>query len=75
MALLFHGTVEPIDKVLHPSRRFKRGRRLEDNAQTLTVRSERLDMVRDSLVLAAMILILRTVFEENTVELLDVILG
>jgi hypothetical protein len=75
MALLFHGTVEPIDKVLHPSRRFKRGRRLEDNAQTLTVRSERLDMVRDGLVLAAMILILRTVFEENTVELLDVILG
>src|SRR5665213_166070 len=75
MTLLFHGTVQPIDKVLHPSRRFKRGRRLEDNAQTLAVRSDRLDMVRDGLVLATMVLILGAIFEENTVELLDVILG
>src|ERR1700733_5296635 len=75
MALLFHGTVEPINKVLHPSRRFKRGRRLEDNSQTLTVRADGLDMVRDGLILATMVLILGAIFEENTVELLDVILG
>src|SRR5580698_144438 len=75
MALLFHGAVEPVDKVLHPSRCFKRSRRLEDNAQTLAVRSERLDVVRDGLILATMVLILGAISEENTVELLDVILG
>src|ERR1700733_10273254 len=75
MALLFHGAVEPVDKVLRPSRCFKRSRRLEDNAQTLAVRSERLDVVRDGLILATMVLILGAIFEEDAVELLDVILG
>src|ERR1700677_5011566 len=75
MTLLFHCTVKPIDKVLHPSWRFKRRRRLKDNAQTLTVRFERLDVVRDRLVLSTMVLILGAVFEEDAVELLHVILG
>jgi len=48
---------------------------LKNDAQALAVRSEGLDMVRHPSVFAAMVLILGTVFEQHSVQLLDVILG
>jgi len=61
VALLLHRPIEPIDQVLHPSRRFKRRGSLKDYAQTLAVGPKGLDMVCHLFVVAAMILVLGAV--------------
>ena len=75
VAFLLHRPIEPIGEVLHPSRRFKRRGSLKDHTQALAIGSKGLDVVRHLFVMAAMILVLGTVLEQHTVQLLDVIFG
>ena len=72
---LFDGPVEPIHQFPHPSRSFKRRRGLEHHSKAFAVWPKSLHIIGDLLVLPTMILILSAVFQENTVQLLDVVLG
>jgi hypothetical protein len=67
--------IEPIDEFLHPARRLEWRRRFKHDAQTLAIRTTGFDMIRNLLVVTAMLLILAAVFEKNAVKLLDVVFG
>ena len=63
----------PSDEFLHSCRSFKRGYGFEDDAKALAVRPEGFDLTRELLVLAAMSRVLRAVFQQLGMPLLDVI--
>jgi hypothetical protein len=63
--------IEPIEEFLHPAWRFEWRRGPKSNAQTLAVGTKGLDMVRQFLVVPAMLLILAAVFENTAVKLAE----
>src|SRR5713101_4630907 len=65
--------IEPTNQFLHPTGRFKRRGGFKYHTQALAIRTKSLYVVRHPLVVAAVVLVLAAVFEEDAVELLYVI--
>ena len=63
------------DQLRHPPRRVERRRRVEDHAQALPGRAERLDVIGKGLVFAPVALVLGGVSQKIAVKLLDVVFG
>src|SRR5688572_1308567 len=69
----FQLPLRPRDQFMHQPGGIEWSRRFKNHADTSTVLVKSLDVVREFFVLAAMALIARRKFEENSVELLDVV--